>query len=91
MTGNYDCLKTFLITLALVLLPLSMPGCARENSSPQLAWPRVTRETRPWTPRWWWMGSIVNEKDLTGQMEQYLKAEPMDGCWILAGYAKARE
>jgi len=73
MTRNYNCLKTFLITFALVLLPLSMLGCASEQSSPQLAWPRLTRETRPWI-RWWWMGSIVNEKDLTDQMEQYRKA-----------------
>jgi len=73
MAKKHDYLKTFLITLVLVLLPLSTLVCARENSSPQLAWPRVTRETRPWT-RWWWMGSIVNEKDLTDQMEQYRKA-----------------
>ena len=73
MAKKYDYLKTFLITSALVLMPLSTVACASEQSSPQLAWPRVTRETRPWT-RWWWMGSIVNEKDLTDQMEQYREA-----------------
>jgi hypothetical protein len=57
----------------LVLLCLSNLVCAREQSYQQLAWPPVTKETRPWT-RWWWMGSIVNKKDLTDQMEQYSKA-----------------
>jgi len=38
-----------------------------------LEWPKVTRETKPWS-RWWWMGSIVNEKDLTTEMEKYQKA-----------------
>jgi len=38
-----------------------------------LEWPKVTRETKPWS-RWWWMGSIVNEQDLTTEMEKYQKA-----------------
>ncbi|MDR9363823.1 MAG: glycosyl hydrolase [Balneolaceae bacterium] len=28
----------------------------------------MTQENKPWT-RWWWMGSAVNENDLTRQME----------------------
>ena len=31
---------------------------------PQPAWPAITQQTRPWT-RWWWMGSAVNDTDLT--------------------------
>ncbi len=38
-----------------------------------LSWPEITRETKPWT-RWWWPGSIVNQKDLTTALEQYDKA-----------------
>ena len=38
-----------------------------------LEWPAVTNETKPWT-RWWWMGSIVNEADLTAAMETYAQA-----------------
>ncbi|MGB4292421.1 MAG: glycosyl hydrolase [Bacteroidales bacterium] len=41
--------------------------------SQSLEWPAVTYETRPWS-RWWWPGSIVNQKDLTTVMEQYSAA-----------------
>jgi hypothetical protein len=44
-----------------------------DNDSGQLEWPHVTQETKPWS-RWWWMGSIVNEQDLTSEMEKYAKA-----------------
>ncbi|ALI97841.1 glycoside hydrolase family 2 protein [Rufibacter tibetensis] len=50
-------------------------GCftasAQGNEPPK--WPAITQETKPWT-RWWWMGSAVNQKDLTALMEQYRKA-----------------
>ncbi|WP_114781770.1 glycosyl hydrolase [Botryobacter ruber] len=39
----------------------------------QPTWPAITQEAKPWT-RWWWMGSAVNEKDLTWLMEQYQQA-----------------
>ena len=38
-----------------------------------LAWPEITRETKPWT-RWWWPGSIVTPSDISANMETYLKA-----------------
>ncbi|AHF15143.1 glycoside hydrolase family 2 [Niabella soli DSM 19437] len=38
-----------------------------------MAWPKTTRENKPWT-RWWWEGSAVNEKDLTWNLEQYQQA-----------------
>jgi len=58
--------------LALLLL---LGGMARgsESSASPLAWPAVTREAKPWT-RWWWMGSIVNPRDLTSQMQEYANA-----------------
>lgn len=37
-----------------------------------VSWPEITRETKPWT-RWWWPGSIVNQKDLTTALELYEK------------------
>ena len=64
---------SFKIFTLLVLLCLGSLVCAREQSYPQLAWPLITNETKPWS-RWWWMGSIVNKKDLSDQMEQYSKA-----------------
>lgn len=39
----------------------------------RVEWPKITRETKPWT-RWWWMGSAVNKTDLTVAMQEYQKA-----------------
>ncbi|MFD1144375.1 glycosyl hydrolase [Larkinella insperata] len=39
----------------------------------QPRWPTITQQTKPWT-RWWWMGSAVNQKDLTILLDQYKKA-----------------
>lgn len=36
-------------------------------------WPAVTNEHRPWT-RWWWMGSAVDEANLTAVLTQYSQA-----------------
>lgn len=36
-------------------------------------WPAITREAKPWT-RWWWLGSGVDEKNLTLQLEAFSKA-----------------
>jgi hypothetical protein len=43
------------------------------NTTDELSWPQITSQTRPWS-RWWWMGSIVNEHDLTVEMEKYAEA-----------------
>jgi hypothetical protein len=40
------------------------------NGQAQFKWPAVTPVTKPWT-RWWWLGSAVNPKDLTANMQQY--------------------
>ena len=32
-----------------------------------LDWPAITREARPWT-RWWWLGSAVDEQNLTREI-----------------------
>ena len=39
----------------------------------QLQWPEIRQETKPWS-RWWWMGNILPEKDLTQAMEAYFQA-----------------
>ncbi len=36
-------------------------------------WPGITNETKPWT-RWWWMGSAVNQPELTTLLTEYSKA-----------------
>lgn len=43
---------------------------AAESAAP---WPDPTVQNRPWT-RWWWMGSAVDEKNLTALLSQYQQA-----------------
>ena len=54
------------------------------ESPPELAWPPVTKECRPWT-YWWWMGSAVNPTELTRHLETYRKAG-MGGMHIVPIY-----
>jgi hypothetical protein len=65
--GNYLKFRGLVPLLLLVDLFVICSGCWAS-----LEWPQITRETKPWS-RWWWMGSIVNEKDLTAEMEKYAK------------------
>ncbi len=44
------------------------------QATAQVAWPAITQQTKPWT-RWWWLGSEVNNKDLTTVMQQYQQAD----------------
>lgn len=54
----------------LLLAALVTAGLAA-NAQPK--WPAITQQAKPWT-RWWWMGSAVNNADLTRLLEQYQKA-----------------
>ncbi|MCW1921200.1 glycosyl hydrolase [Luteolibacter arcticus] len=42
-------------------------------SADDTAWPPVTNEAKPWT-RWWWLGSGVDAKNLTRELEAFSKA-----------------
>ena len=53
--------------VAFILLAISVPTMA------QTKWPTITQTNKPWT-RWWWLGSEVNQKDLTTVMQDYQKA-----------------
>ncbi|HEX6622129.1 MAG TPA: glycosyl hydrolase, partial [Pyrinomonadaceae bacterium] len=44
----------------------------RQSSAP-LAWPRVTRQSKPWT-RWWWLGNVAEKRELTEQLKEYERA-----------------
>jgi hypothetical protein len=56
--------------LAVIVLVLS--GCTKvavaDEPITDTAWPEVTRECKPWT-RWWWLGSAVDEANLTRELE----------------------
>lgn len=54
------------------LAPLAAAADATVPADP-LAWPAVTRETRPWT-RWWWLGSAVDKENLTRQLTLFQQA-----------------
>lgn len=60
--------KTIIFT-ALLAANLSVFPQSFKNTD----WPQVTIESKPWT-RWWWMGSAVNEKGLTYNLEAMSKA-----------------
>lgn len=59
-------------------------SCARREEPPAMDWPVVTKECRPWT-YWWWMGSAVDEPNLTEHLEAYREAG-MGGVHIVPIY-----
>ncbi len=64
---------------------LSLAGLAREAPAPasartsppalppELRWPAPTGVNRPWT-RWWWLGSAVDESNLTRELTMFQQA-----------------
>jgi hypothetical protein len=58
------------IVLIVCILAISNTSYGQK---PQIGWPIVTQEMKPWS-RWWWMGSSVNPSDLRAAMEAYSKA-----------------
>lgn len=40
---------------------------------PELMWPKLTAENRPWT-RWWWLGANVDKETITHLLETYQEA-----------------
>lgn len=61
----------FYLLLSFSLLWLNL-SCQEERSV-ETDWPAVTQESKPWS-RWWWMGSAVNEADLTYNLHELSKA-----------------
>jgi hypothetical protein len=59
------------LTLALLLASAAIAAAAPPPGP--LDWPAVTAETRPWT-RWWWLGSAVDEANLTRELELFRAA-----------------
>jgi len=52
-----------LLIIALIFLPISL-------LAQTITWPTITSEMKPGT-RWWWMGSAVDKKNLTYNLEEY--------------------
>ncbi len=62
-------MRKYVLPCLLASLWLGSPQVAQS----QPKWPVITQQAKPWT-RWWWMGSAVNDTDLTRLLEQYQKA-----------------
>lgn len=65
--------KTIVLAICLAFAVESRAAEPAAPGSDPLAWPSIAREQRPWT-RWWWLGSAVDEANLTRLLEEYHKA-----------------
>jgi hypothetical protein len=72
-----------LASLALVFaLPAVVGYCA--DKPDDFAWPTITRECKPWA-YWWWMGSAVDETNLSRELTRYRDAG-MGGVHVIPIY-----
>ncbi|MBN1804335.1 MAG: hypothetical protein JW837_03720 [Sedimentisphaerales bacterium] len=62
--------KYFITFLALLALCMIVSSCSQSTSG---RWPSIDSQCRPWT-YWWWMGSAVDEENITAQLETFHKA-----------------
>jgi hypothetical protein len=58
-------LKKFIIACFILIVSTHLPA--------QTKWPAINQQTKPWT-RWWWMGSAVDEKNISALLQQYNNA-----------------
>ncbi len=58
--------------MLVLLVVITFPGICQTPTS-QSGWPAITKESKPWA-RWWWMGSAVDEANLTDLISRYGKA-----------------
>jgi len=64
--------KTF-FACALGLMLFSAANFSARAADDPLGWPVATRTNHPWT-RWWWLGSAVDETNLTRMLTQFRDA-----------------
>ncbi|MHA4846193.1 glycosyl hydrolase [Flavitalea antarctica] len=69
--SKYNMNKTGKVWGRLLLIMASVWLTTAANG--QTGWPVVRQEAKPWT-RWWWMGSAVDEKNISSQLSAYNKA-----------------
>jgi hypothetical protein len=72
-----------LISSFIALLLVSLPSACLAQEAiapisaktlpPELCWPAFTRTNHPWT-RWWWLGSAVDESNITRQLTMFQQA-----------------
>ena len=62
--------RIFVVLISFFLIGIN---CQSQTSNNLTTWPKITSETKPWS-RWWWMGSAVDESNLTDLMVKYRNA-----------------
>ncbi len=65
--------RLFFFTLLIGLAAFGWMSFLPAGNSSLPGWPKITKETKPWS-RWWWMGSAVDEANLTDLISKYGKA-----------------
>jgi len=60
-----------LFVTCLILFVVFPANAAPRN--PDLAWPEITQQQKPWA-YWWWMGSAVDEKNIRRELTRYRDA-----------------
>ncbi len=66
-------MKSIACSLVLTSFLLLLNVSCSDNNNDSAPWPEITKESKPWT-RWWWMGSAVDQENITSLMEQYADA-----------------
>ncbi len=54
----------------LLFASITVMACTAPSDEQALAWPELSQENKPWT-RWWWMGSAVDEQNLSRSLQLY--------------------
>jgi hypothetical protein len=72
MVGKKNSIASIFLSLS-TAISFCIQSASAQRAVSALDWPEITNQTRPWT-RWWWHGSIAEKRDLTVEMEKYVKA-----------------
>ncbi len=64
--------KPTIIAAILATGCLGLPTHAADFPEDPSGWPAVTPANKPWT-RWWWLGSAVDKRNLTRELEDFAK------------------
>ena len=66
-------MKRFAYSIVFACSLILLSGSCSSKTDVSDPWPEITKETKPWT-RWWWMGSAVDQENITSLMEMYSDA-----------------
>ncbi|HEX5218339.1 MAG TPA: glycosyl hydrolase [Verrucomicrobiae bacterium] len=73
MKQNSNVQRTRAVARCLVITIILLGAASRVSANDALSWPTITREQRPWA-YWWWMGSAVDQTNLTRELTRYANA-----------------